>query len=37
MAKGYAPEAYEKASKAKHATLDWLASMTAGTSEHDKY
>ena len=35
MAKGYAPEAYEKASQAKHAALDWITGMTSNT-EQDK-
>ena len=35
MAKGYAPGAYDKASYAKHAALDWITNMTANTSEQD--
>ena len=33
MAKGYAPGAYDKASQAKHAALDWIAGMTANTEQ----
>ena len=30
--KAYAPEAYDKASSAKHAALDWLTTMTGSTA-----
>jgi hypothetical protein len=33
--KAYAPGAYDKASSAKHAALDWLTTMTGSTANPD--
>jgi hypothetical protein len=32
LARSYAPGAYDKASQAKHAALDWITNMTANSS-----